>query len=75
MFVAAFARRLQIGHLNVIFITIAMNVIFIATIATTILIFTIANVVGIVTPPIPTPILTLILFRRIFVFYLFFEKA
>lgn len=52
-----------------------MNVIFIATIATTILIFTIANVVGIVTPPIPTPILTLILFRRIFVFYLFFEKA
>jgi hypothetical protein len=81
LFVAAFARRLQIGHLNVIFITIATiataaAIVTIATIATaatiasTIFIFfTVANVVGIIPPPVPNP------FRRIFVFYLFFEKA
>jgi hypothetical protein len=80
LFVTAFARRLQIGHLNVFFsvatatatatATIATAAAAtIATIASTIFVFTVANVVGIIPPPVPNP------FRRIFVFYLFFEKA
>ena len=61
LFATAFARRLQIGHLKVIFSVAIIMIIF----CTTIFIFTIANVVGVVSSPVPT----------FFYSNFFFEKA